>query len=54
MLTNSNNDRRWAVVRRSTGTTVRKFSSRENARDYKRYNGGNLAILDTRTQEFVR
>lgn len=54
MNTNSNTDRRWAVVRRSTGTKLRSFASREAARDYKRNTAGNIGIFDTYNGQYVR
>lgn len=45
--------KRWAVVRRSTGSIVRKFATRDLARSYKD-SARTLRIYDTATQQFVR
>ena len=41
------NTKRWAVIRKSTGSVIRKFGIRDAARSYKRDFNGNVAILDT-------
>lgn len=45
---------RWAIIRSSTGRIVRGFTSREDARNYKRNNTGNLAIFDRINAQVVR
>ena len=47
-------NKRWTLRRRSTGSTVRGFDSREAARNYKRETGGNFVIFDNVNMEYVR
>ena len=46
--------RRWSIVRASTGKVVRSFSTRTDARNYKRVTPGNFRIMDNWSESFVR
>jgi hypothetical protein len=41
------NTKRWALVRRSTGSVVRKFATRSAGRMAKRNSGRNVVLFDT-------
>lgn len=47
-------NKRWSVVRRTTGSVVRSFESREAARAYKRNARGNLGLFDNILQTAAR
>ena len=49
------NIKRWALVRRNTGSVVRKFSTRAAGRMYKREMGkSTMALFDLSRGMFVR
>jgi hypothetical protein len=45
--------KRWAVIRKTTGSIVRKFDNRDDARDYKR-GTPNLGLFDLKLQMAAR
>lgn len=53
-MINVNTSKRWAAVRKSTGTLVRAFNTREAARSYKASNNYRFRIFDTHNGVFVR
>lgn len=54
MKNQTNNTKRWSVIRRTTGSTVRSFTSRAAAREYKRTARGNLGLYDNVNAQAVR
>jgi hypothetical protein len=52
---NTKNTRRWAVIRRNTGSILRKFATRNAARAYRRStNPARLAVWDGQRGVMVR
>jgi hypothetical protein len=45
--------KRWAVIRKNTGSIVRKFDNRGTARDYKR-GTSNLGLYDLKFRVAAR